>query len=72
MDATKYEQAAPDALLTIEDMRFLMADNTQWRHRRNGMPFIRIGRKVRYRKSDLEQWFLSNRQNAVEDANYVN
>lgn len=34
--------------------------------RRDGPPFIKVGRLVRYRRSDVEQW-LSSRRQVCED-----
>ncbi|HUY39798.1 MAG TPA: helix-turn-helix domain-containing protein [Candidatus Binataceae bacterium] len=31
----------------------------QWRHRRQGPEFMRVGRLVRYRRSAIEQWLDS-------------
>jgi predicted DNA-binding transcriptional regulator AlpA len=33
----------------------------QWRHRRRGPASYRIGRRVRYRSSDIEHWLETQR-----------
>lgn len=33
----------------------------QWRHKRTGPPFYRLGRKIIYRGSDLNAWAEANR-----------
>ncbi len=32
---------------------------TKWRAKAKGPPFIRVGRLVRYRRSDVEAWLAS-------------
>jgi predicted DNA-binding transcriptional regulator AlpA len=32
---------------------------TKWRAKAEGPPFIKVGRLVRYRRSDVEAWLLS-------------
>jgi len=27
-----------------------------WRHKRTGPPFVKVGQRVRYRKADVDQW----------------
>jgi excisionase family DNA binding protein len=34
-------------------------------HNRYGLPFIKVGRLVRYRKSDLDKWLASRTQGGV-------
>lgn len=31
----------------------------KWRNARMGPPFLRLGRAIRYRRADLEQWLAS-------------
>lgn len=33
---------------------------------RHGVPVIKIGRTVRYRRSDLEQWLAARQENVVD------
>ena len=33
----------------------------QWRHRKTGPPFVKVGRMVRYHKGDVEAWFAASR-----------
>jgi len=33
----------------------------QWRHKMKGPPFYRLGRKIIYRGSDLNDWVQANR-----------
>jgi hypothetical protein len=49
------ERAAAELLAcTVHAMR-------AWRYRRQGPPFCRVGRLVRYMRSDLEQFLAGNR-----------
>jgi predicted DNA-binding transcriptional regulator AlpA len=41
-----------------------------WRWKRTGPPYILVGRRVRYRRSDLEAWLAKRRVDV--DANGVN
>lgn len=38
----------------------------RWRHERRGLPFVRIGRLVRYRPEDVEEFIQANIQPAKE------
>jgi excisionase family DNA binding protein len=60
-------EAAPDALLKIDDAaRFLrvrksfLYENTRLGPK-SSVPFIRLGRYIRFRASDLETWLSSKR-----------
>lgn len=33
----------------------------QWRHKRTGPPYLKLGRTVRYRRSDLDRWAAAQR-----------
>ncbi|MEN8935315.1 MAG: helix-turn-helix domain-containing protein [Planktotalea arctica] len=33
----------------------------QWRHKRRGPPYYKLGRKILYRGSDLNTWLADNR-----------
>jgi len=50
----------PDRLLTVEQLADYLgvpvATIYAWRHRREGPPGFRVGKYVRYRMSDVEQW----------------
>lgn len=49
-----------DRLLTVQELAEYLAVPTstiyQWRYRRKGPPGFRIGRHVRYRHSDVDEW----------------
>ena len=49
-----------DRLLTVEELADYLgvpiATLYQWRHRREGPPGFRVGRYIRYRRNDVEQW----------------
>lgn len=49
-----------DRLLTVEDLADYLdvpvATIYAWRYRRQGPPGFRVGRHVRFRRSDVEQW----------------
>ena len=49
-------------LLTSEQLcDFLSVSRTTlFRFRKNGLPFIRIGRSLRYRLDDIELWLSQN------------
>lgn len=56
-----------DELLTDEQVRALLgvSRTTLWRLRREGgFPFGRVGRKYRYRKSEVLQWVKDDRRRA--------
>jgi excisionase family DNA binding protein len=49
-----------ERLLTVEELADYLgvpvATLYQWRHRREGPPGFRVGRYIRYRRTDLEAW----------------
>ncbi len=49
-----------DRLLTVEELADYLgvpiATLYQWRHRREGPPGFRVGRYIRYQRTDVEQW----------------
>ena len=58
-----------DELLTDAQVRALLgvSRTTLWRLRREaGLPFGRVGRKYRYRKSEILQWVKDNRRRAEQ------
>ncbi len=56
-----------DRLLTVQDLADYLgvpvATIYAWRHRRPGPPGSRVGRHLRFRWSDIEQW-ISDRLTA--------
>ena len=56
-----------DRLLTVQDLADYLgvpvATIYAWRHRRQGPPGFRVGRHLRFRWSDIEQW-ISDRLTA--------
>jgi excisionase family DNA binding protein len=51
---------SPDRLLTVEDLAEYLgvpvATLYAWRYHRQGPPGFRVGRHVRYRWADIEEW----------------
>ncbi len=51
---------SPDQLLTAKDAAHYLNVNLQtmyaWRHRGAGPPALKAGRKLRYRRSDIDAW----------------
>ncbi len=49
-----------DQLLTVEELADYLvvpvATLYQWRYRREGPPGFRVGRYIRYRRTDVEAW----------------
>ena len=49
-----------DRLITVQELAHYLdvpiATIYAWRHRRQGSPGFRVGRHVRYRRSDVEEW----------------
>jgi excisionase family DNA binding protein len=49
-----------DRLLSVEDLADYLevpvATVYAWRYRRQGPPGFRVGRHLRFRRSDIEQW----------------
>ena len=49
-----------DRLLTVEELADYLgvpvATLYQWRYRRQGPPGFRVGRYIRYRPTDVQQW----------------
>jgi excisionase family DNA binding protein len=49
-----------DRLLTVEELADYLgvpvATIYAWRHRGEGPPGFRVGRYIRYRRSDIQQW----------------
>jgi len=45
-----------ERLLTVEDLGVPVATLYTWRYHREGPPGFRVGRHVRYRWGDIEEW----------------
>ena len=49
-----------DRLLTVDELAIYLgvpvATLYQWRYRREGPPGFRVGRYIRYRPTDVQQW----------------
>jgi excisionase family DNA binding protein len=48
-----------DSLLTADEVASMMQVSTAWVYaasRRDGLPHVRLGRYVRFRRSAIEQW----------------
>lgn len=63
---TKSESPAIEPeLLTDDDVSAITQVKTgtlaAWRSRRQGPPFFRMGRCVRYRRADIEAWLATKR-----------
>jgi predicted DNA-binding transcriptional regulator AlpA len=67
--ALKQPTYTPDALLNVEDAAEVLNLKSQtlneWRTRRVGPPFCKLGRSVRYRMSDLTLWVDAQRINTL-------
>ena len=37
-----------------------------WRHKKVGPRFVRVGRQIRYRRSDLDQWIEDRTESPAE------
>lgn len=59
-------EAAPGGrLLTAKEVGELLQLNASWvldAARRNAIPHIRLGRYVRFRRTDIETWLLEQRR----------
>lgn len=58
---------APDRLLTPADLAEMLgvevATLVDWRYRRQGPPWIKLGhRTVRYRRTSVERWLTAREQ----------
>jgi excisionase family DNA binding protein len=58
----------PDRLLSVQDLAdYLGVPVTtlyQWRYRREGPPGFRVGRHIRYRWQDVQDWIQRQLRNA--------
>ena len=41
------------------ELHIPLATLAQWRYRKVGPPWIRVGRHIRYRRSDVEAWLTA-------------
>jgi len=59
------KQVEPEPLLTTEDLagelKMPVETVETWRWRRKGPAFLRIGRHVRYSRSDVDAWIARQR-----------
>lgn len=57
---TEKREATQDDVLTVDGLAALLKVPTStvyaWRYRRTGPRGIRVGKHVRFRRSDVEQW----------------
>jgi excisionase family DNA binding protein len=64
-----HDASCIEALLTAEQAaRVLDVDPVTlaaWRHQRKALPFVKIGRMVRYRQSDVRAFITSNLREAA-------
>lgn len=55
-----------DRLLTVQELANYLgvpvATIYAWRYRHEGPPGFRVGRHVRFRRSDIEEWISQQRQ----------
>ena len=49
------DQLAQELMITTDTL-------SRWENRREGPPCMRVGRKVFYRRTSVEQWLLSREQ----------
>ncbi len=57
-DAVRDDLTDPPAVAAALGMSNIAL--TQWRYRGGGPPFIRVGRRIRYRWSDVQAWLDEN------------
>ncbi|HEU4319881.1 MAG TPA: helix-turn-helix domain-containing protein [Acidimicrobiia bacterium] len=57
-----------EQLMTIQELAQYLSVPVgtlyQWRYRREGPPGFRVGRHVRYRRSDVQEWIEQQVQHA--------
>ncbi|MGH8924013.1 MAG: helix-turn-helix domain-containing protein [Acidimicrobiia bacterium] len=62
---------ALDRLLTVDDLAEYLdvpvATIYSWRYRRQGPPGFRVGRHLRFRQSDVEDWIVKQLQHHEVD-----
>lgn len=66
----------PDEALTAQEvariLRVTPAALRQWRYKRVGPPWIRLGKLVRYRRSDLTAWLAGFQAHQSSDTPWSN
>lgn len=55
---------APERLLTSAELAERLKVNERTVYRLRGLPRIRVGRQVRFRASDVEEWLRANEESA--------
>jgi predicted DNA-binding transcriptional regulator AlpA len=63
-DSPRNDNSPPDSPFLDErrlcgELGISSVTTTKWRAQAKGPPFIKVGRLVRYRRSDLEAWLVS-------------
>jgi excisionase family DNA binding protein len=59
VETAKQIQVAPETL-------------QQWRHhKRYQLPFVRVGRLIRYRQSDIDAWLVSRTVTSIEPRHFA-
>ena len=56
------ELPAMEIMDTVEAATYLRLSASQlhiWRHRKKGPPYVKLARRVRYRKADLDDWLAA-------------
>lgn len=56
---TAYDSPFIDEKQLCAELRISSVTATKWRAKAVGPPFIKVGRLVRYRRTDVEAWLLS-------------
>ncbi len=62
LDAAHPDRCNPG---TSRDHRRVRVTATKWRAKAKGPPFIKLGRLVRYRRSDVDPWLRANTTGAL-------
>lgn len=61
-----------DSLLTERQLAALLGIGSRtpeaWRLRGGGPPYIKVGRLVRYRRADVDNWLQDQTRNSTSDA----
>jgi excisionase family DNA binding protein len=62
----------PEVLLDQRQVARLIRMTTKFmearRVRGGGIPYVKVGRLVRYRKADVDQWLKENRRTSTSDS----
>ena len=66
---TENSQITANSLLTIAELASLLKVPKStiygWRHQRRTPPAIKVGRHVRFRLSDVQEWLANNEDDAA-------